>query len=145
MADDYWMKRRAEELNQEENSPPDKPSGVLDPLFIEQEIEIKLKQLTKARSVVFDAAAEKAKAISTYAKKATIAEIKLKNGLIDKFEDIEIGKVIASGARKIAEGICWRELHDKEEKEGIYKACIVNIEAIQAELNGLQSLLKRYK
>ena len=144
MADEYWAKKRTEELEQEGRNPP-VDSHIIDPLFIEQEIEAKLKELKISRTAIFNAAKEKAKAIAECGRQITITEIKLKNGLIDKFEGIEIGKVIASGARKMAEGIRWREVQLKEEKEGLYKATITNIEGIEAELNGLQSLLKRYK
>jgi len=141
MANEYWMERRRQELEDEKYSPPTPP--VVDEFNYEntkEEILHKIKELRTARSVIFKAAIHKAEAIAYYSRKVSITEIKLKNGLIDKFDGIEIGKVTASAARKIAEGLCWKELHAKEAAEGIYKANISNIEAIKAELNGLQSV-----
>jgi hypothetical protein len=142
MANEYWQKRRIEELEQE-NKNTVSPYYNNEPFEAEntkEEILHKIKELRIARSVIFESAKDKAKAISEYEKKVSITEIKLKNGLIDKFDGVKIGKVTASAARKIAEGYCWRELQNKVEKEGLYKANLTNIESIKAELNGLQSI-----
>ncbi len=142
MASDYWAKRRNEELEQENKKPAPTIPVDYNSENTREEILHKIKSLKNARSLIIESANEKATAISNYARKVAITEIKLKNGLIDKFDGIEIGHITASSARKISEGICWKELNEKELKEGLYKANIITIEAIKAELNGLQSINK---
>ncbi len=143
MSDDYWMERRKQELEDENNKPSiPPPENDSDYGNTKEEILHKIKELRIARSVIFRSAIHKAQAISDYVRKVAITEVKLKNGLIDKIDGIEIGKVTASAAHKIAEGICWKELFKKEKMEGLYKANISNIESIRAELNGLQSVNK---
>jgi len=143
MADDYWAKRRAQELEDEKDRPPVPPLvDNFDYGNTREEILHKIKELRLARSVIFKSAQQKATAISEYAKKVTITEIRLKNGLIDKIDGIEVGTVVASAARKMAEGYCWKELYDKEYAEALYKSNLANIEAIKSELNGLQSVNK---
>lgn len=143
MADEYWAEVRARELQDEKDSPViPSVADNFDFGNTREEILHKIKELRLARSVIFQSAKAKAKAISAFAKKVTITEIKLKNGLIDKIDGIEVGHVVASAARKIAEGYCWQELHDKELAEALYKSNLTNIEAIKAELNGLQSVNK---
>lgn len=143
MADDYWMERRSEELRDEKNRPSIPP--VVDNFDYgntKEEILHKIKELRLARSVIFQSAKQKARAISEYARKVTNTEIKLKNGLIDKIDGVEVGKVVASSARKIAEGYCWKEMFEMESAVALYKSNLTNIEAIKAELNGLQSVNK---
>ena len=137
MLNEEYYKNRIEELeNEKEQKAP------TNPVSTSNEIRLKISELRNARKVIFDSAKNKARAISNFAKNVAIKELKLKNGLITEWEGIEVGKVVASSARKIAEGMCWFEMNDKEEGEALYKAHLTNIEAIKAELNGLQSINK---
>jgi hypothetical protein len=137
MADKDYAKNRINELENEEGQ-----NAPTNPVSTSKEIRLKISELRQARAIIFDSAKNKARAISNFAKNVAIKELKLKNGLIKEWEGIEVGKVTASSARKIAEGMCWFELNDKEEGEALYKAHLTNIEAIKAELNGLQSINK---
>ena len=102
----------------------------------------KISELSIERGKIYDLATAKAKAISKYDRSLALTMIKLKNGLIKEFEGIVIG-ILTAGDRKIlAEGMVWQECLDKEAADGMYKACLSNIEAIKAELNGLQSMNK---
>jgi hypothetical protein len=111
-----------------------------DVLTVTNKIEAQRKELREERGKLEAIVIKKAKAISDYAREVAIMEIKLKNGAITKWGDLTVGKVTASAARKIAEGICWKELLAKEEAEGLYKAAVENLMSIRAELNGLQSI-----
>ena len=137
MSNEEYYKNRIEELENES-----KQKAPTNPVSTSKEIRSKISELRNARAVIFDSARNKARAISNFAKNVAIKELKLKNGLITEWEGIEVGKVVASSARKIAEGMCWFEMNDKEEGEALYKAHLTNIEAIKAELNGLQSINK---
>lgn len=113
-----------------------------DILTVADRIEMKIAEMERQRGSLKGLAEQKARAISNFAKRVTKTELKLKNGLITEWEGIRVGKVAASTARKIAEGMCWFELNDKEEQEALYKAKVVTLESIRAELNGLQSISK---
>ena len=137
MSDQDYAKNRIDELNNEEEQ-----KAPANPVSTSKEIRAKISELRDARAVIFNSAKNKARAISNFARNVAIKELKLKNGLIKEWEGIEVGRVVASSARKIAEGMCWFEMNDKEEGEALYKAHLTNIEAIKAELNGLQSINK---
>jgi hypothetical protein len=143
MSDEFWAEVRAKELQGEKDRPVI-PAAVdnFDYGNTKEEILHKIKELRLARSVIFQSALQKATAISEFAKKVTITEIKLKNGLIDKIDGIEVGNVVASAARKMAEGYCYKEMFEMEAAVALYKSNLTNIEAIKAELNGLQSVNK---
>lgn len=113
-----------------------------DILNIAKQIQEKITESEQTRPLLKNLSRQKARAISNFAKNVAITELKLKNGLIEEWEGIKVGKVTASSARKLAEGICWFEMNDKEEQEALYKAEIVNLESLRAELNGLQSIYK---
>lgn len=111
-----------------------------DVLTITNKIEYQRKELREERGKLKELATKKATATATYSREVAIMEIKLKNGAITKWGDLTVGRVTASSARKIAEGICWKELLAKEEAEAIYKAAVETLMSIRAELNGLQSI-----
>lgn len=74
----------------------------------------------------------RAKAISNYDKQLKIAIVTLK----------ENGKFPATLIEKIAKGVCSDHRLTLELAEVGYKACISNLEALKAQLNGYQSIYK---
>ena len=68
--------------------------------------------------------------------------IQLKNGKEFEFEGEKIKSPPASIMEKIAKGICFQEKLNMELAEAQYKNAIVGMSAIQAELNGYQSIYK---
>ena len=74
----------------------------------------------------------KANAISNYDKQLKIAIVVLK----------EEGKFPATLIEKIAKGVCSDHRLTLELAEVGYKACISNLEALKAQLNGYQSIYK---
>jgi len=139
-----YYRRRIEEMENEDNkkhSSPDYQTST-------SEIREKIAEIKEARQGIFNAAKEKGASISNYDRAIAITIIKLKNGLITEIADPETGEMVeiknfpASVLPQIAKGICWMECGRKEEAEALYKAILSNIEAIRAELNGLQTIAK---
>lgn len=112
----------------------------MDVVTIAEKIEAKIAQLEQARDEILDRSQEKAQAISQYDKSLAIAMLKLKNGLIAEFETINCIGLPATLIPSVAKGICYKECFDKEANDSGYKALITIIDAIKAELNGLQSI-----
>ena len=74
----------------------------------------------------------RAHAISNYDKQLKIAIVTLR----------ESGKFPATLIEKIAKGVCSDHRLTLELAEVGYKACISNLEALKAQLNGYQSIYK---
>ena len=74
----------------------------------------------------------RARAISNYDKQLRIAIVVLR----------EEGKFPATLIEKIAKGVCCDHREQLELAEVGYKACISNLEALKAQLNGYQSIYK---
>lgn len=110
------------------------------PLTTADKIEQKIAELEQIRQGIFDAATRKAMAISEFSKRVSIRELQLKHGLIEKWEDVPVGPIAASTAHKLAEGMEWDAMLEKEESEHTYKAIIATMDSIRAEMNGLQSI-----
>ena len=101
-------------------------------LKIADEIRMKVKLLEKGRSELQEKARNKANAIGNYDKVLAIAIIKHK----------DTGKYPATLIEKIAKGDCYKERAAAELAEAEYKLTITKMNAIQAELNGFQSIYK---
>jgi hypothetical protein len=103
-------------------------------------IEEKIKLLEMGREALKEKALAKAKAISEYEKALTLTIIKLRNGVEFEFEGERIVNPPTTLIEKIAKGICFNEKLQMEEAEAEYKVVITKLEAIEAELNGYQSI-----
>jgi hypothetical protein len=143
--DKEYYKQRIEDLENEQHQDE---SISYDCHTSVNEIRNKIAEIEGARRGIFNAAREKGASISNYDRAIAITIIKLKNGLITEMSDPETGEMIeiknfpASVLPQLAKGICWMESGRKEEAEAIYKAILSNIDAIKAELNGLQTIAK---
>ena len=102
----------------------------------------KIDEMAEMRQQLEERSKRKAHAISLYDNKLALIIIKLKNGEQMKLDDIPVKKPPTTITEKIAKGICWKERLEQEEAEGLYKSLISNLEAIKAELNGLQSIFR---
>ena len=110
---------------------------------VRDEILKKIKCLEEGRLKFKQRSADKATAISNYDRKLAIEIIKIKNGQTTEIDGLQIpAKLSASEREKIAKGLCADEKLDVEMAEGMYKAAVSNMNALQAELNGLQSINK---
>lgn len=103
-------------------------------------IRKKIKELETERAKLLDQAQAKANAIRDYDLAFALAYLKIKNKVITHLQDEPIGNVAQSNIPIIAKGYVCGEVFDKDAEEGCYKALLTNIEAIKAELNGLQSI-----
>lgn len=103
-------------------------------------IQSKIKTLEKMRAEIRDRSQKKADAITAYYKKKTTLIFQLKNGIEVEHEGMVIKNPNATLISEIIKGLCWKELQVKELADAMYKSLISNIDSVQAELNGLQSV-----
>ena len=105
-------------------------------------IESRISALETERGKIYTLAADKAAAISQYDRLYAIKLLELKNGTIHEWEGRKVGNLAVTMADKVAKGMVWEACMQKELADGLYKACISNLEALKAELNGFQSINK---
>lgn len=103
-------------------------------------IQDKIKLLERMRMEIKERAERKAIAITNYYKKKTSLIFQLKNGKEIEYEGLYIMNPTAGVISEIIKGLCWKELMEKERADAEYKSLISNIDSVQAELNGLQSV-----
>ena len=96
------------------------------------QIENIIKEIGKFRKEIEGKGAERAKAISNYDMRLGVAIITLK----------EEGKWPATLTLAIAKKVCTLDRERLELAESGYKACISNLEALKAQLNGYQSIYR---
>jgi hypothetical protein len=111
-----------------------------DTISIALRIDDKIKLLERMRVEIRERAEKKAIAISEYDKAIAITLIKLKNKVEMTLDDQKVINPPASIMEKIAKGICFKERLEAEKSDALYKSLISNIDSVQAELNGLQSV-----
>ena len=100
-----------------------------DVINIANAIDEKIQQLEIMRSEIKNRTENKAKAISEYDKALALEIVRLR----DEGTPSTI-------VEKIAKGNCYKQRYDLELAEGLYKSLISNMNCVQAELNGLQSI-----
>lgn len=99
---------------------------------IAKDIESKIRLLEVGRDGLEELARNKAHAIGAYDKALQITILKLKDA----------GKLQATLIEKVAKGECHKERADLELADALYKIQIVKMNAVQAELNGWQSVYR---
>jgi hypothetical protein len=109
---------------------------------IAQEIKIKIGLLEKMRVEIRNRAEQKAIKGAEYDRALALTILKLKNGAVIDLdgEPVEGKKLPANLIDRVARGICWREKLEADKAEALYKSLISNIDSVQAEMNGLQSI-----
>ena len=104
----------------------------MDILNVKDAIEKLISEIGKCRRDIETKGNARAKAISNYDKQLKIAIVVLKDE----------GKFPATLIEKIAKGVCCDHREQLELAEVAYKACISNLEALKAQLNGYQSIYR---
>lgn len=107
-----------------------------------EKMQALITDLSSLRTGLRVYAKTKAESISTYEKNVALTIIKLRNGIELELDGEKIVNPPTTITEKIARGICYMEKLKAEESEAMYKALIVNIETIKAQLNGYQSIIR---
>ena len=114
----------------------------MDVLDIASAIHKKVDTLIKARNCLKEYSLNKAKTMVALEKRMAIVIVELKSGKVFDVEGTKIECLIAATLEKCAKGVCHEEALEAYVAEAMYKNCIVQIEAIKAEMNGLQSIFR---
>lgn len=97
-------------------------------------IEKLIQEIGKSRREIEEKGRTRARAISNYDMRLGIAIVTLRDE----------SKYPVTLIEKIAKKICCKDREDLEIAESAYKACISNLEALKAQLNGYQSIFRHY-
>lgn len=95
-------------------------------------IEQLISEIGKCRRQIEERGNARAGAISNYDMRMQIAIVTLR----------EEGKFPITLIEKIAKGLCHKDKETMELAESNYKACISNLTALMAQLNGYQSIFR---
>jgi len=109
---------------------------------VAKQIEDKIKLLEDGRIKLQGAANDKATFSAMYDLAIAKTLIMLENGKSFELEGQAVKNPPKSIMEKIAKGICWEEKLKSDQADTTYKAVISKMNAIQAELNGYQSIYK---
>ena len=111
-------------------------------MLVAKEIENRINELESCRKNLIGYAKKKAETISSFKKARAIVILKMQNNVPMVFEGLDVKNTPATTRKEIADGICWHELLETEQADALYKALVTNINSIESELNGCQSLYK---
>jgi len=100
-----------------------------DVLIIAEQIQTKIDLLEKMRDQIKSRATAKALSLSEYDRALAVSMIKLRSE----------GNPVTI-VEKLAKGECYEERYNFELADGLYKSLISNMNCVQSELNGLQSI-----
>jgi hypothetical protein len=114
----------------------------VDLIVISEAIYTKIELLSKYRAHLKTVGDRKAASLSDYDKALALALIGLKNGKRYEIDGVGIENPPASIMEKIAKGICYKERLASEVADNEYKSLITYINCLQAEMNGLQSIIR---
>jgi len=114
----------------------------MDIVLIAEQIEKYILRINREKDKLPELAKRKAETLAEYERQLAITILRLKNGDISSFEGQEVGSLPATLIEKTAKGMCWKERLETDFAEANYKAVITNIQALEAQLNGYQSLYK---
>jgi hypothetical protein len=109
---------------------------------VAENIKALIKAIGETRREIEDKGKARARAIKFYDMKLAIALSTLRQA--DKYElgGVKYAAPPVSICEKIAKGIVAQEREAMELAESGYKACISNLEALKAQLNGYQSIFR---
>ena len=110
-----------------------------DIMSISAEMDRINKAISQAVGQLTERSRAKAEANANYEKEIAKKIIMLKSGEMFEVDGIQMKETQASNVEKIARGICHEFLLQKDVTESAYKNLIVGIEALQSNLNSLQS------
>lgn len=109
---------------------------------IAEEIQKKIQEIDLIRKEIKSRGDAKAETITNYEKAITITLIRLENGASFLIDNDTVQNPPKSIMDKLAKGLCWKEKLEMEKAEASYKSLIINLEAVQSQLNGLQSIFR---
>ena len=111
-----------------------------DVITITESIEDKIRKLEIGRNQLAKRAIIKAETRGHYEKQLAITMLKLRNGGINEWEDLDCENLPNTLIEKVARGIVFQEKIDAERAEAEYKNAIVGMDSIKSELNGYQTI-----
>lgn len=114
----------------------------MDVIDVAEKIRLKIEALEQASSALDQKGNERAKAIANYDKMLAITLIRLRAGHKLSLDDQTIQNPPATIMEKIAKGMCVDERMALEIAESGYKSTTTKIRAIEAALNGYQSIFR---
>ncbi|HDZ26359.1 hypothetical protein LCGC14_0398900 [marine sediment metagenome] len=109
---------------------------------VADKIEHRINLLAKGREVIQERAENKARKIADYEKELALTLIKMKEGVEMELEGHSIKALPVSIMEKVAKGMCWKEKLDMEQADAEYRNAIAGMHALEAELNGWQSIFR---
>lgn len=105
-------------------------------------IEKLIKTIGETRREIETKGQAKARTISNYDRRLAVTIAELRNSDTYRLGEKEYKAPPATLTEKIAKGICFEERLAFEIAESDYKACISNLNALLAQLNGYQSIYR---
>jgi len=112
-------------------------------MTVANQINERIKRLEELCTQIDDFGEEKANAIANYDVSLAVAEAKLLRGKIDQIEGEALPeKIPATVTKDIAKGLCREERFKLENATNKYKGLLTKIEALEASLNGKQSIFR---
>lgn len=109
---------------------------------VSKTIENLIREIGKSRREIEAKGRARAKAIMEYEKAVAICMATLRNDKVYMLAGKQYPQPPVSIIEKLAKGICAQQRYDLEVAEAGYKACISNLQALMAQLNGYQSIYK---
>jgi len=110
---------------------------------VANQINARIKKLEELCKDIDDIGEEKANAIANYDVSLAVAEAKLLRGAISQVEGEALPeKIPVVALKEIAKGLCKEERFKLENATNKYKGLLTKIEALEASLNGKQSIFR---
>lgn len=109
---------------------------------VADKIEHRINLLEAGRKEIKKRAENKAQTIAHYEKELALTLIKIKEGVEMELEGHKIKALPVSIMEKVAKGMCWKERLDMEQADAEYRNAVAGMRALEAELNGYQSIYR---
>jgi len=103
-------------------------------------INTKIKEIELIRNKLEQLAIDKATASANYDRKLAVTIIQLKNGGKVELDGVVYEDPPVTLAEKVAKGACWQLALERDKADGLYKANVTNLSALESQLNGYQSI-----
>lgn len=113
-----------------------------EPVKVAETIEKLIKAIGECRREIEGKGRAKAEAIRNYEKRMAIALATLKEAETYELAGRTYKAPPVTIMEKIAKGIAAEERYEMEIADSGYKAAVCNLEALQAQLNGFQSIFR---
>ena len=107
---------------------------------VSNKIEETINKIQKTLLEIKERAENRARSLAEYENAIAITILKLKNGKINKYQGEDISSLPATLIEKTARGMCMEQCFTKDKAEAEYKNVCMGLQALQAILNGYQSI-----